>query len=474
MKKFTLLFALIFASMSFAIAQVNETFDGLTENSYGNYDYNGFHIDNGLCNSQNARSGNAVRLRNAATYLEYQGTDGNGFDGGIGTISFWYRSWDTSPNAEYEVKVKVGAGAWQNIGAAINTNSETYAEWSHDLNNAADDILVRVERVNGERLHIDDFSITLMGGGPTVDAPTFDPAAGTYYSAQDVTMATTTAGASIYYTTDGTDPDNTSTLYTGAVNIAATTTVKAIAFDGTNYSSITTGVYTIASAVPVADIITLRGGLEDGTVYQLTGEAFLTYQQSYRNKKWIQDATAGIEIDDNSGNITTVYNIYDGITGILGTLNTYNGILQFVPVMDAGAATSTGNTVTPLLISADEFNNNHEMYESRLVKIDNLTFDDAGGTFSTGTQYPTVDHLGNGVLFRTNFYSASYIGATIPTGAQDIVGIVLEYNGTPQFTARETADIVPHAPVIPVGSTGIILGGLLIAVVVVVRRGRLF
>ncbi len=326
---------------------------------------------------------------------------------------------------------------------------------------------------------LDGFGIAPAGGAPpTIAAPSFSPGGGTYYSAVDVSMSTTTAGADIYYTLDGiTIPDNTSLDYsvTGPVNVAATTTIIAVAYDGANYSATTTGTFTIESVVQVADLAALRAQADDNTtVYELTGEALLTYQQSFRNKKYIQDATAAVEIDDPSGMLTTAYNIGDGISNIFGKLNTYNGVLQFVPIMDAGAASSTGNAITPMLISADEFNNNHEMYECRLVKIDNLTFADAGGTFETATNYITTNQLGTDVLFRTNFYGASYIGTTIPTGAKDIVGIVYEFNGTPQFTARETTDIVSHDPVIPVGSTGIIIAGLLMAAVIVVRRGKLF
>ena len=395
----------------------------------------------------------------------------------VGTVSFYYHR-PFGGTGTFSLQKSVGGGAFVTLTTLDYTGVTTPTLFSYNVDDASNDIRIRIMNDdNTAHLTIDYVTITDFGGTPSVETPTFDPASGTYYSAQDVTISCATAGADIYYTTDGTDPDNTSTLYTGPVNIASTTTLKAIGIDPgavLNDSPIATGIYTIETAVQVADIATLRGGLEDGTVYELTGEAFLTYQQSYRSKKWIQDATAGIEIDDPSGKITTTYNIYDGITGIFGTLNTYNGMLQFVPVMDPGAASSTGNSVTPIVITADEFNNNHEMYESRLVKIDNLTFDDAGGTFSTGSQYPTVDHLGTGVLFRTNFYDASYIGTTIPTGAQDITGIVYEYNGTPQFTARETTDIVPHVPVIPVGSTGIIIAGLLMAAVIVVRRGKLF
>ena len=51
-------------------------------------------------------------------------------------------------------------------------------------------------------------------------------------------------------------------------------------------------------ATEVATIAELRA-LEVGTDATLTGEAVLTFQQSFRNQKFIEDATAGILIDDN-------------------------------------------------------------------------------------------------------------------------------------------------------------------------------
>ena len=62
-------------------------------------------------------------------------------------------------------------------------------------------------------------------------APTFSPAAGTYSSAQSVTISTTTSGATIRYTTDGSTPSETAgTVYSSAVNISANTTLQAIAY----------------------------------------------------------------------------------------------------------------------------------------------------------------------------------------------------------------------------------------------------
>jgi hypothetical protein len=92
--------------------------------------------------------------------------------------------------------------------------------------------------------------VAQSGGGPgTVAAPSFSPGGGTYTSAQNVTITTSTAGASIHYTTDGSTPTpTTGTLYSNtAVNIsAATATLQAIAFaNGLNNSPVTSATYTI-------------------------------------------------------------------------------------------------------------------------------------------------------------------------------------------------------------------------------------
>ena len=60
-------------------SQVNENFDSWSDSSYGSTNtYGSWISNNAMCSSYNARSGNAVRLRNSSSsYLEYVGTDGN-------------------------------------------------------------------------------------------------------------------------------------------------------------------------------------------------------------------------------------------------------------------------------------------------------------------------------------------------------------------------------------------------------------
>jgi hypothetical protein len=87
------------------------------------------------------------------------------------------------------------------------------------------------------------------------NAPVFGLAAGTYTGAQSVAISTTTTGALIRYTTDGSTPTETNgTIYSGAVTISTTTTLKAIAYEGGfSDSSVTNGTYTIIipAAAPV-------------------------------------------------------------------------------------------------------------------------------------------------------------------------------------------------------------------------------
>ena len=77
--------------------------------------------------------------------------------------------------------------------------------------------------------------------------PTFSPAAGTYTSAQAVTISTASSGATMRYTTDGSTPSEThGTMYSSPVIISSDTTLQAIAYEtGMDDSAVASGVYTM-------------------------------------------------------------------------------------------------------------------------------------------------------------------------------------------------------------------------------------
>ena len=60
--------------------------------------------------------------------------------------------------------------------------------------------------------------------------PSFSQTSGYYNAPFDLTLSSTDPNALIYYTTDGSKPDNTSTLYSGPFNISSTSVVKAVAY----------------------------------------------------------------------------------------------------------------------------------------------------------------------------------------------------------------------------------------------------
>ena len=89
------------------------------------------------------------------------------------------------------------------------------------------------------------------GGGDTVAAPIFNPSSGTYTSAQSVTISTTTSGATIRYTTDGSTPSGTAgTVYAGPIAVPGSMTIRAVAYRaGWTTSSVSVGAYTITGTV---------------------------------------------------------------------------------------------------------------------------------------------------------------------------------------------------------------------------------
>lgn len=270
---------------------------------------------------------------------------------------------------------------------------------------------------------------------PTVALPTFSISAGNYTSTQNIVISSTTSGAEIHYTTDGSTPTASSTLYTTPIAVSTTTTIKAIAIkSGMDNSSVASATYTFPTEV--ATIAALRAASHPG-FYKLTGESVLTLKSSSRNAKYIQDATAAVVIDDASGKITTNYNLGDGITGIVGTTAVYNGMLQLTPVADPGVATSTGKSITPALVEITDLVN----HPAQLVRAKNVTID-ATGNFAASTTYNLVGSTS--VVIRTQYADLDYVANTdaIPTSIKDIVGVVLIYNSTTQLIPRSTADFL--------------------------------
>jgi N-acetylneuraminic acid mutarotase len=87
--------------------------------------------------------------------------------------------------------------------------------------------------------------------------PSFNLASGTYTSEQTVSIADTTPGATIYYTLDGSTPTTGSAIYSTALTVNQTTTIKVIATaSGYTTSAVASAIYVINLPPTAAPVFT--------------------------------------------------------------------------------------------------------------------------------------------------------------------------------------------------------------------------
>ena len=212
-------------------------------------------------------------------------------------------------------------------------------------------------------------------------------------------------------------------------------------------SSASCNVITVITAIlcepagEVATIAELRAGVL-GETYTLTGEAVITYQQVFRNQKFIEDETAAILIDDPNGSIATAYAIGDGISGITGVLSDFNGQMQFLPESDPGAPSSQFNSVIPQAVSIDQLNAAPEDFESEFVQIaQGVDIDTTINTTWIADQIYGMLNPNGTFNFRTIFFEVDYLGLDVPINNVNIAGIITDRNGTYYLTSRNLNDV---------------------------------
>jgi alpha-tubulin suppressor-like RCC1 family protein len=158
----------------------------------------------------------------------------------------------TSPNYTVPVNVTLGTST---TGASVRytTDGSTPTE-SSTLYTGAIPVATRTTiKAIGVKLDWASssvFTATYRFLYGTLSPPTPSPAAGTYNSSVTVTL-TAMPGATIRYTTNGSNPSPSSTIYTAPIELTATTTVKAIALhDDYNQSAIATAAYEVQVETP--------------------------------------------------------------------------------------------------------------------------------------------------------------------------------------------------------------------------------
>jgi hypothetical protein len=209
--------------------------------------------------------------------------------------------------------------------------------------------------------------------------------------------------------------------------------------------------FTVAAYNVVANLAALRAHVTAngvGKYYQISSNPVVTYKRATRNQKYIQDGTAAIVIDDATtapGVITTAMNVGDAISGLKGQSLLFNGLLELTPIENATVA-SSGNTVTPQVVTIANVLANIENYESELVQITGVTFDATATNFAANANTPITAPTAS--VFRSVFSATEvdYIGQPIPTTPRTIIAFpgentVSVTSPSIYFVARSLAEL---------------------------------
>ena len=194
------------------------------------------------------------------------------------------------------------------------------------------------------------YVITGSSQNQTVAAPVFSPAGGTYTGNQSVTISSSTTGAAIHYTTDGSLPTASSTLYSGPIAVTGTTTISAMAMkSGMTDSTVATATYTISAPVqtvaapvfsPVAgtyasdQTVTIACATSGATIYYTTDGSSPTTSSSVYG--------ASIPVAGNGTTMTiTAMAVKAGMTNSAVATATYTINIPVTPTVIFSYAPST-------------------------------------------------------------------------------------------------------------------------------------
>lgn len=299
------------------------------------------------------------------------------------------------------------------VSASVETYSDITSSGTGTWSGSASSVKFTQSGTSGHA-RITTVRVTYNDGGTnveTVATPTFSLAAGTYYEAQSVTLSCTTPGSTIYYTTDGNDPTTSSSVYSSAIPVSSTTTIKAIAVkDGMNNSQVASATYTInAPLTSLADV----NGLDDNDVFTYGAQTVVLAAYGRDLHIVMPDNTAGALIyADYNNNWSSDYTFGKVInSGWGGTKTTYSTKPEVKNPTNFSLLGTTAE-VTPIEITSS-----------------NLTSEN----FGRYAVLKGVNVAADGTIAGINSYNQFHISFEGEAGVYDVYGVIGWHNGNGQF-----------------------------------------
>ena len=320
---------------------------------------------------------------------------------------------------------------------------------------------------------------------PPAATPIFSPAAGTYTSAQSVTISDTTPGSSIYYTTNATTPTTGSSKYTAAIPVSATETLEAIAVAGGYIpSAVSSAIYTIESQAatpsfsPAAGTytstqsVTISDTTPGSSIYYTTnattpttGSSKYTAAISVSSTETIE-AIAAASGHTNSALATAVYTINSNVVPASLTTPTPGSKLTGTSVTFAW---NPGNTAKDFVLYVGNAGiGSSNLYYSGLLTSTSQT---VSGLPGNGQPVYVRLYWYIGGTWRSADYSYTASGSptqatlTTPTPGSTLTGTSVAFSWTPGNTATQ---FVLYVGSNGVGSSNLYNSGLVTTTTVIV------
>jgi len=157
------------------------------------------------------------------------------------------------------------------------------------------------------------------------------------------------------------------------------------------------------------------------------------------NNLVMQDETGGIVIRFTSAN---TFNIGDSIEVNLSgdSLVAFHNLVQANYVANSAATLlASGRTVTPRVATLAQVIANQSIWESTMLKINNVTLT-GGGTYGSNSGNVTMND-GTSVMELFTRTAANFAGTSYPTTPVSVTGYLSTYNGTPELNIRSASDV---------------------------------
>jgi phosphatidylserine/phosphatidylglycerophosphate/cardiolipin synthase-like enzyme/DNA/RNA endonuclease YhcR with UshA esterase domain len=166
----------------------------------------------------------------------------------------------------------------------------------------------------------------------------------------------------------------------------------------------------------------------------ITTKGIVTNGQELGVIRYLQDATGGLAIYDT--NLASTINRGDSVL-VTGVLADFNGLLEITLVSNL-VILNSGNTLPePFIYTPSQI---VEATEGTLVRINQVSFTNAGGTFAGNTSY-TFQASGESLsIYVRN--GSPLVGQSIPGGQTDMVGLSSQYLANYQILPRDMSDFI--------------------------------